>query len=315
MQEVGDDPLAYLRSFTGRSAEHTAATRGHPPAPVLVLWALQRLGVTDHLALGLLVTAVGALLVPLVLAAVRDMGGEAAARPYAPVLALAPYAVWIAVSMDAVVATIGAAMAPWPGAGHPPPRLARRCLGGAGRAAAGHGGAVLVRGAVARAVRGVPQLRPPAGRPEHVRPGSGALLPVLGAARLGFAWTDGLGTAYADFAERDRAAPLRAVVGPDQRVRAAAGGRPAHLREPAQGAQHARLAVPGGRVRGGAVLGRGGAGAGRGGARVAAVLPVAHHRRGGAGTPRRRPGPRTAALVAVGAVSAMVIEAVLSTPW
>jgi hypothetical protein len=77
---------------------------------VLVLWALHRLGLTERLTLGLLVTAVGALLVPLVLAAVRGVCGELAARRYAPVLMLRPYAVWVAVSVDVVVAVLGAAM-------------------------------------------------------------------------------------------------------------------------------------------------------------------------------------------------------------
>ena len=49
--DVGDDPLGYLRTFTSRSAEHTVATRGHPPGPVLLLWALQRIGITDTFGL------------------------------------------------------------------------------------------------------------------------------------------------------------------------------------------------------------------------------------------------------------------------
>ena len=88
----------------------SVATRGHPPGPVLLLWALQRLGITHHLWLGLLLTAIGALTVPLVLAAVRGVCGDTAGRRYLPVLVLAPYAIWTAVSMDAVVATLGAAM-------------------------------------------------------------------------------------------------------------------------------------------------------------------------------------------------------------
>ena len=46
---VGDDPLAFLRDFTADATEHSsAAARGHPPGPVLLLWALQRLGFTDR---------------------------------------------------------------------------------------------------------------------------------------------------------------------------------------------------------------------------------------------------------------------------
>jgi methylthioxylose transferase len=107
--DVGDDPLGYLRSFAADSSRHSVATRGHPPGPVLLLWSLDRFGLRDHLALGLAVTAVGALTVPLVLAAVRDVCGELPARRYAPVLALAPYAIWAVASVDAVGGVFGAA--------------------------------------------------------------------------------------------------------------------------------------------------------------------------------------------------------------
>ena len=62
----------------------------------------------------LLITALGVLTVPLVLYAVRDVCGEVTARRYMPILVLAPYAIWVAVSMDGVVATLGAAMASRP---------------------------------------------------------------------------------------------------------------------------------------------------------------------------------------------------------
>src|SRR5690242_1444152 len=54
---VGDDPLAFLGNFTANAEQHSVAARGHPPGPVLLLWALHRLGLTDRLALGLLITA------------------------------------------------------------------------------------------------------------------------------------------------------------------------------------------------------------------------------------------------------------------
>src|SRR5512142_1988294 len=47
---VGNHPLAFLTTFTDRAATYSAATRGHPPAAVLLLWALHRAGVTDRLA-------------------------------------------------------------------------------------------------------------------------------------------------------------------------------------------------------------------------------------------------------------------------
>ena len=71
----------YLRDFTADAAQHSVAARGHPPGPVLLLWALHRLGLTDRLTLGLLVTALGAWSTPLVLSAVRGVCGELAGPP------------------------------------------------------------------------------------------------------------------------------------------------------------------------------------------------------------------------------------------
>ena len=107
---VGDDVFAYLRDFTTQAGQHSFAARGHPPGAVVLLWALNRLGLTDRLTLGTLITVLGALVAPLVIVAVRGVCGETAAREYAPVLILAPYAVWTAVSVDVVVAVLGAAM-------------------------------------------------------------------------------------------------------------------------------------------------------------------------------------------------------------
>ncbi len=314
VQEVGDDPLAYLRSFTGRSAEHTAATRGHPPAPVLLLWAVQRLGVTDHLALALLVTAVGALSVPMVLAAVRDMGGEAAARPYAPVLALAPYAVWTAVSMDAVVATIGAAMTL---AGvRATRRHGWRAAAWAVLAGLLLGTAALFSYAVAWLGLSVVFLNFARRRAAlNMFAGLGVLLPVLGAARLGFTWTDGLGTAYADFAQRiepHRSALWWGLISACALLLAVGPPIYASLRKVRNTPGWPFLVGASG-----AVLFSVGAGLARGGVEHAwlpyfpwlTIAAVAPERPGG------DPVPAPLLLVGIGALSAMVLEAVLSTPW
>lgn len=109
---VGGDPLHYLRDFTTSSTVHTSDTQTHPPGPVLLLWGLDRIGVHAPLALGLLVTLVGAASVPLVAVAVRSLCHEPAARLLLPAVVLAPYVVWLAVSLDAVALTlVGAAFA------------------------------------------------------------------------------------------------------------------------------------------------------------------------------------------------------------
>jgi hypothetical protein len=109
VHQIGGHPFEYIATFTDNPAVHSDAARGHPPGPVLLLWLFDRIGVTNHTALGALVTALATLTVPLVLAAVRDACGETAARRFVPVVVLAPYAVWVAVSMDAFVAVLGAA--------------------------------------------------------------------------------------------------------------------------------------------------------------------------------------------------------------
>src|SRR6185437_7560246 len=109
VHQIGGHPFEYIATFTDNPAVHSDAARGHPPGPVLLLWLFDRIGVTNHTALGALITALATLTVPLVLAAVRDACGETAARRFVPVVVLAPYAVWVAVSMDAFVAVLGAA--------------------------------------------------------------------------------------------------------------------------------------------------------------------------------------------------------------
>lgn len=312
--EVGDDPLAFLRTFTERSAEHTAATRGHPPAPVLLLWALNRAGITGHFPLALIVTAAGALWVPLVLSAVRDVSGETAARRYAPVLMLAPYAVWLAVSLDAVVLTIGAAMTV----------AGLRATRKRGWAAAGWavlagvllGVAALFAYAAAwlgLSIVGIYFARRRAAL--NLFSGLGALAPVLLASTLGFVWTDGLATAYADFAkhvEPQRSALWWGLISVCALLIAAGPALYASVRKLRN--------TPGWPFLMGAasaVVFSIAAGLARGGVEhawlpyfpwltVAAVAPE---------EPAGRAAPAPLLLAAAGAATAVIIEAVLLTPW
>lgn len=106
---IGSHPGGWLRDFVDHSATQSIATRTHPPAPALLLWLIEKLGVTRPEFIGILIAAFACLTVPLVTIAVRSLCGEVSARRLVPVLALAPYAVWVAVSMDAVTMTIAAA--------------------------------------------------------------------------------------------------------------------------------------------------------------------------------------------------------------
>jgi hypothetical protein len=313
---VGDDPLAYLRGFTADSAEHSVAAQGHPPGPVLLLWALNRLGLTDRLALGVLIAALGALVTPLVLSAVRGVCGETPARRYAPVLILAPYAVWLAVSMDVVVAVLGAAMAAMGVRASAPTRTGLRAGGWALASGAALGVAALFSYAAPWLGLSVVCLYFARRRAFlNAATGLGALLPVLAAQFAGFTWIDGLLAARDDYVARVE--PNRSALwwgGISLVVLLLATGPPL-----VRSVRRARN-TPGWPF----LVGAGVAvafsvlfGLARGGAE-AAWLPFFPWLTVAAVAPLRQAGPSPGSpllLVAVGALTAIAIEAVLATPW
>jgi hypothetical protein len=196
---VGDDPLGFIRTFTDRVAGYSPATRAHPPGQVLALWSLERLGLRDPFALGLAVTAIGCLTVPLVVIAVRSLCHEPAARRLVPVLALAPWAVWTALAPDALTATLAAAGVTIGVVGSEPgrrPRWAAASGLALGMAAlCGYGVAWLGIAVVAtNFVRRRPFL--------NVVTGAAGLLPLWVFFAWGFSWPEGLAAAGADVTGR-----------------------------------------------------------------------------------------------------------------
>lgn len=196
---VGSDPVGFLRTFVERAGSHTVSTRQHPPGPVLLLWGLGRLGAHGPAALGLLITLLGCLSVPLIAVAVRSLCRERAARRLVPLLALAPYAVWLAVSLDAVTLTLGAGAVACGVVGSEPRRsplwavASGLLLGGAALFSYNVGwlGASVI---VTYFVRRRPLL--------NMISGAAALIPLALAQLAGFVWTDGLTAAQADFSVR-----------------------------------------------------------------------------------------------------------------
>ena len=75
---------------------------------MLALWALDGAGLGGATVAALLAIACGALTAPAVLVAVRALAGEARARTAAPFLVFTPAAVWMATSLDALYAGVGA---------------------------------------------------------------------------------------------------------------------------------------------------------------------------------------------------------------
>jgi hypothetical protein len=314
---VGDDPIDFVRHFTGHAADLSVAARGHPPGPVLLLWSLHRVGVRDEFTLGLLITALGALAVPLVMAAMSGTAGETAARRYLPVLVLAPYAVWTAVSLDAVVATLGAAVIAAGVHASAPERTGWRAAAWASVAGLLTGVAALFSYAVPWLGLALILLYFARRRPFlNIATGVAALIPVLGASYpLGFSWVRGLQVAHADWASRVE--PYRSVVwwsGISLVALLLAAGPPlfASLRKVRNTPAWPFLVGSGV-----AVLFSVLAGLARGGVEHA-WLPFFPWLTVAAVAPERQAGPPVPApllLTGLGAVVAVVVEAVLATPW
>jgi hypothetical protein len=313
---VGDHPLAFIDTFVQSSPGLSVATRTHPPAPVLLLWLLGKLGISRPEVLGLTITVLGCAYVPLVAVAARSLCHEPAARRLLPVLVLAPYAVWLAVSMDAITLTLGAAFVCLGVVGSEPGRR-RWWAVGSGLLL---GTAALFNYAVAWLAVSVIATYFVRRRPTlNVLTGFSALLPLALFRLWGFTWPQGLSAAQADFSLRvgpHRAWALWAVL--DLLLLLIACG-PSILRA----VQRVRL-TPGWPFLVGAGL-----------AVVFAIvsglsrgeverswLPFFPWLLVPAVAPPRRPakgesvaGPTPTLLVAGGAAAAVVLEAVLRTTW
>ncbi|MEO5982425.1 MAG: hypothetical protein ABIQ13_08945 [Pedococcus sp.] len=108
-----DDIGAMLRTFVSRiplDADNNwpVHVAGHPPGALLFFVVLAKVGLGSGLAAGLVVCAVAATTPVAVAVACRALGAEAWVRPALPFLVLGPFAVWQAVSADAVFAAAAA---------------------------------------------------------------------------------------------------------------------------------------------------------------------------------------------------------------
>jgi hypothetical protein len=108
-----DDITGLLRSFVERiplAAEHNwpVHVAGHPPGALLFFVLLVRLGLGSGLAAGLVVAAVAATVPVAVAVTCRALGRVAQVRSALPFVVMGPFAVWQAVSADAVFAAVAA---------------------------------------------------------------------------------------------------------------------------------------------------------------------------------------------------------------
>jgi methylthioxylose transferase len=101
-------PFVFLRGFTDHISEYATHTRGHPPGFVLVLWFLDRLGLSGAGWAAALCIGAAGIGVAAVLITVRDIAGEQVARAAMPFVAIAPVALWVGSSADAFFACLGA---------------------------------------------------------------------------------------------------------------------------------------------------------------------------------------------------------------
>ncbi|MCO5992935.1 hypothetical protein [Actinoallomurus rhizosphaericola] len=126
---VGDDPLRWLRGFARDMQAYPTHVKGHPPLPTLILWALRSAGLRDAGWAAALVIVAGGSASAAIAVTVRRLAGAETARRAVPFLVLAPTALWVATSVDALflgvaawaVALLTVAAAPLPARSAEPP--------------------------------------------------------------------------------------------------------------------------------------------------------------------------------------------------
>ncbi|AQA06149.1 hypothetical protein BVC93_05365 [Mycobacterium sp. MS1601] len=109
---VDDIPYA-VRTFASRIIDYQPDSwmthvSGHPPGALLTFVWLDRIGLGGGAWAGLFCLLIGASAAAAILIAVRALSGEELARAAAPFVAVAPTAIWIAVSADGYFAGVAA---------------------------------------------------------------------------------------------------------------------------------------------------------------------------------------------------------------
>ena len=112
MPTVTDIPEA-VRTFAGRILDYQPDSwithvSGHPPGALLTFVWLDRIGLSGGAWAGLLCLLVGSSAAAAIVVAVRALADENTARLAAPFVAVAPTAIWIAVSADGYFAGVAA---------------------------------------------------------------------------------------------------------------------------------------------------------------------------------------------------------------
>lgn len=320
-------PGEFLRTFTVAAPDYPEAVRTHPPGATLVVAVVadiaRSLGIDRPAVIGLGVTLVGALAVPLVGLAVRSLCHATAGRRVLPVLALAPAALWTAVSLDAVMASVTAMLVACGVLASERERGNRSALPLAAAAGLLLGGAALLGYSLAWLGISVVAVYFVRRRPLLILlTGASALLPLALTSAAGFDWLAGLAVARSDVAQglsRERSWLLWSVL--DVVLLAVACG-PAII-----AAARGLRRTPGWPFVAGAglaVVFALGGGLARGEVErswlpffpwllVPAVAPLVRPRDAGPGAPDATPVP--VGLLALGCTGAIALQAVLVSTW
>ena len=132
------DVAATLRTFSSRILDFqpdswTTHVSGHPPGALLTFVSLDRIGLHGGAWAGLLCLLAGSSAAAAVVIAVRALADEQTARRAAPFVAVAPTAIWVAVSADGYFAGVAAwGIALLAVAAHRPVRFPALVAAGAG---------------------------------------------------------------------------------------------------------------------------------------------------------------------------------------
>lgn len=106
--DIAPGAAEFVRDFVDDIDRYSVHVRGHPPGFVLVLKAMDAIGLGGAWPVVAL-SAIATMLVPAaVLVAIRVLADDGWVRRVAPVLVVAPYALWMMTSADAVFAACGA---------------------------------------------------------------------------------------------------------------------------------------------------------------------------------------------------------------
>jgi methylthioxylose transferase len=101
-------PGEFLSTFIDRIDAFSTHVRSHPPGMALIVYGLDRAGLGGSGPAAALIVSLAASAPAAALLAARSVAGEATARRAAPFLVLAPAAIWIATSADALYMAVGA---------------------------------------------------------------------------------------------------------------------------------------------------------------------------------------------------------------